>query len=177
MQKILYTIPLYIFIVVTLVLFYFLFIERDPSELPSVMINKQTPYFESISLNKNKKINSKEIFNNNIVVVNFFATWCVPCRLEHAYIEKISKNEKIKVVGINYKDDTFKTKEWLKELGNPYDIIIIDKDGNIGLNWGVYGLPETFIVNKENIITYKQVGPITNKNIDEFYKNILNNLK
>ena len=80
-------------------------------------------------------------------------------------------------MGINYKDDSFKTKEWLKELGNPYDIIIIDKDGNIGLNWGVYGLPETFIVNKENIITYKQVGPITNKNIDEFYENILNNLK
>ena len=97
------------------------------------------------------------------MLVNFFATWCIPCRAEHSFIEKLSKDKNIKVIGINYKDDSQKTIAWLKDLGNPYDIIALDKDGMIGLDWGVYGLPETFIVNKNSVITYKQVGPITKK--------------
>ena len=172
MQKILYTIPLYIFIVVTLVLFYFLFIERDPSELPSVMINKQTPYFEGISLTKNKKINSKEIFKDSIVVVNFFATWCIPCRLEHTFIEKISENEKIKVVGINYKDDSSEAIKWLQELGNPYKDVISDSDGRIAIELGVYGIPETFIVNSKGIIKYRHLGPIIKNEYKDFIKEL-----
>ena len=172
MQKNLFIFPLIIFFCIILVFSYFLIIKRDPSELPSALINKKAPMFKTTSLFDEKPILAKEIFGEETIIVNFFATWCIPCRAEHSFIEKLSKNKNIKVIGINYKDDPKKTIAWLKELGNPYDVIGVDINGSIGLDWGVYGLPETFIVNKNSIITYKQVGPITKKIYGKFYQKV-----
>ena len=124
-----------------------------------------------------KTILSEEIFGNQTIIVNFFATWCIPCRAEHSFIEKLSNDKNIRVIGVIYKDDSKNTITWLKELGNPYAIIAIDIDGSIGLDWGVYGLPETFIVNKNSIITYKQVGPITEKIYSKFYQKVQESYK
>jgi len=96
-------------------------------------------------------------------LVNFFATWCKPCRDEHNYIKRFSNQEGIEVIGINYKDNSQKAIGWLKELGNPYSNIAVDKNGRIAIEWGVYGIPETFIVNSKGIIKYRQAGPITKK--------------
>ncbi len=103
------------------------------------------------------------------VVMSFFATWCKPCRDEHIYIERFSNEKGIKVIGINYKDNSKKAIQWLKELGNPYTNVAVDKSGRIAIDWGVYGIPETFIVNSEGIIKYRHVGAVTKK----IYKKII----
>ena len=172
MRKYLSITPLIIFFCVVVVFFYFLIIKRDPSYLPSVLINQKAPVFEATSLFKNKPFVYEEEFGHKIVIVNFFATWCIPCRMEHPYINQLSKEKGVKVIGINYKDDPKKAIGWLQKLGNPYSNVAVDSNGNIGINWGVYGMPETFIVNKNNIVLYRQAGPITEEIYDDFYQQI-----
>ncbi len=168
MKKQLLIFPFIGFFLILLIFFYLLIIERNPSELPSTLINKKAPKFEAESLlRKDKFISSKEI-SNNTTLVNFFATWCKPCRDEHNYITNLSNKSKLKIIGINYKDDSKKTIKWLKELGNPYSNIAIDNNGRIAIDWGVYGIPETFIVSPSGIIKYRLVGPIT----EETYQKI-----
>jgi len=163
MKKKLTILPYITFISIVLIFFYLLIIQRNPSEIPSALINKKIPKFELTSVLDGKKFISSKHFNNEITLVNFFATWCKPCRDEHVFIKKFSEKNNIKVLGINYKDDPKKTIEWVKELGNPYYEILMDKNGRAAIDWGVYGIPETFIVNSEKVIKYKHVGPINEK--------------
>ena len=163
MKKQLLILPAIFFLLILLIFFYLLIIDRNPSELPSTLLNKNAPKFETVSLLKEKKFVSSDIFGKEIILVNFFATWCKPCRDEHSYIKRFSNQEGIGVIGINYKDSTQKAIEWLKELGNPYSNVAVDKNGRIAIDWGVYGIPETFIVNSKGIIKYRHVGPITKK--------------
>ena len=166
-KKILILTPIFFFLILS-ILFYLLIIERNPSEVPSNLLNKNVPIFEAQSLFKNEKFISSQEIKNEIILVNFFATWCKPCRDEHVYIKRFSNEKGIKVIGINYKDNSKKTTKWLKKLGNPYSNVLIDKNGKIAIDWGVYGIPETFIVNSSGIIKYRHVGPIT----DKIYKKI-----
>jgi len=166
-KKILILPPIFFFLILS-VFFYLLIIERNPSEVPSNLLNKNVPIFEAQSLFKNEKFISSQEIKNEIILVNFFATWCKPCRDEHVYIKRFSNEKGIKVIGINYKDNSKKTTKWLKKLGNPYSNVLIDKNGKIAIDWGVYGIPETFIVNSSGIIKYRHVGPIT----DKIYKKI-----
>ena len=152
MKNKLLILPSIFFAIILSIFFYLLITERNPSEIPSNLLNKNVPFFEAESL-----------FKNEIILVNFFATWCKPCRDEHVYIKRFSNKKGIKVIGINYKDNSKKTIEWLKNLGNPYSDVLIDKNGRVAIDWGVYGIPETFIVNPSGIIKYRHVGPITNK--------------
>ena len=152
-----------IFLLILLIFFYLLIIDRNPTELPSILLNKNVPKFETESLLKEKKFVSSNVFGKKIKLVNFFATWCKPCRDEHNYIKDFSNQEGIEVIGINYKDNEQKAIGWLKELGNPYSNIAVDKNGRIAIDWGVYGIPETFVVNSKGIIKYRHVGPITKK--------------
>ena len=172
MRKYLFTTPLIIFFCIILIFFYFIIIKRDPSDIPSVLLNQKVPIFETTSLFNDEPFISKEIFGKETIIVNFFATWCAPCLLEHPYINKLSKEKDIKVIGVNYKDNSKKTIQWLNKLGNPYSEVVVDSKGRIGLDWGVYGIPETFIVNKNNIIVYKQLGPITKEIYDDFYQQV-----
>jgi len=166
-----------IFFSILLIFFYLLIIERNPQQIPSALLNKQIPIFQTNSLLKKEKfISSKEIANKT-TLINFFASWCKPCREEHIYIKRLSELNNIKVIGINYKDNPNKALEWLQNLGNPYSSIGIDKNGRIAIEWGVYGIPETFIVNSNGIIKYKHVGPITNKIYQEIILVIKNNEK
>ena len=175
MKKQLLIFPSIVFFFILLVFFYLLITDRDPTELPSVLIEKKVPRFETESLLEDKKFISTEEFANKTVIVNFFATWCKPCREEHPYIKRLSNTKGIKIIGINYKDNPQRTIKWLKELGNPYSNIAIDSNGQIGIDWGVYGLPETFIVNAEGIIKYRHIGPITKKVYNNFYSKVIAN--
>ena len=168
MKKKLFIIFSTIFLFILSIFFYLLMIDRDPSKLPSNLLNKNVPIFEAKSLFKSKKFISSLELKNEIILVNFFATWCKPCRDEHIYLENFANKKGIKVIGINYKDNTEKAIEWLNNLGNPYEDVLIDKNGSIAIDWGVYGIPETFIVNSNGIIKYRHPGPVTN----ETYKNI-----
>ena len=152
-----------IFLLILLIFFYLLIIDRNPTELPSILLNKNVPKFETESLLKEKKFVSSNEFGKKIKLVNFFATWCKPCRDEHNYIKDFSNQEGIEVIGINYKDNEQKAIGWFKELGNPYSNIAVDKNGRIAIDWGVYGIPETFIVDSKGVIKYRHVGPITKK--------------
>ncbi len=163
MKKQLLILPSLFFLFFLIIFFYLLIIDRNPSELPSTLLDKNVPKFETESLLKDEKFISSKKFGNEIILVNFFATWCKPCRDEHTYIKHLSNKKEIKVIGINYKDNPKKAIRWLKELGNPYTDVLVDKSGRIAIDWGVYGIPETFIVNSEGIIKYRHAGPITKK--------------
>ena len=163
MKNKLLILPSIFFAIILSIFFYLLITERNPSEIPSNLLNKNVPFFEAESLFKNEKFISSQELKNEIILVNFFATWCKPCRDEHVYIKRFSNKKGIKVIGINYKDNSKKTIEWLKNLGNPYSDVLIDKNGRVAIDWGVYGIPETFIVNSSGIIKYRHVGPITSK--------------
>ena len=149
--------PIILFFLILLVFFYLLIIDRNPSELPSVLINKKVPTFEAKLLLENKTFISPGEFGNETKLVNFFATWCKPCFDEHPYLKKLSNEKGLKIIGINYKDDPKRAIKWLKKLGNPYSKVLVDRNGLLGIDWGVYGLPETFIVNSNGVIKY-QIG-------------------
>ena len=168
MKKQLLILPSLFFLFFLIIFFYLLIIDRNPSELPSTLLDKNVPRFETESLLKDEKFISSKEFGNEILLVNFFATWCKPCRDEHIYIKRFSNEKEIKVIGINYKDNPKKAIQWLKELGNPYTDVAVDKSGRIAIDWGVYGIPETFIVNSKGIIKYRRAGPVTK----EIYKKI-----
>ena len=163
MKKKLLKFPLIFFLSILLVFFYLLIIDRNPSEIPSALLNKSVPKFEAESLFKDKNFISSKEFGNETTLVNFFATWCKPCLDEHVYIKRFSEEKGIKVIGINYKDNPKKAIQWLKKLGNPYSNVALDKNGRIAIDWGVYGVPETFVINPKGIIKYRHVGPITKK--------------
>ena len=163
MKKKLLIIPSILFLSILLTFFYLLIIERDPSAIPSNLLDKNIPKFETESLLRKERFVSSKEFGNEIILVNFFATWCLPCRDEHIYIKRFSNEKGIRVIGINYKDNSKKTIQWLKNLGNPYSNIPIDKNGRIAIDWGVYGIPETFLINSKGIIKYRHVGQITKK--------------
>lgn len=156
-------VPGFIFTLILLSFFYLLLIDRNPSEIPSNLLNKNVPNFKTQNLLKKESFISSEEFGDEAVLVNFFATWCKPCRDEHIYIKRFAKEKGIRIIGINYKDNPKKTKEWLKKLGNPYSDIPLDKNGRIAIDWGVYGIPETFVVGADKLIKYRHVGPITKK--------------
>ena len=169
MKKQLIIIPFIIFTIIVITFFYLLSIERDPSALPSNLLEKNVPKFKTESLFKNNIFDSSKEFGNEIILVNFFATWCKPCIDEHVYIKRLFNEKKLKIIGINYKDDLDKAIKWLEKLGNPYSDVIVDKKGQIGIEWGVYGIPETFVVNSNGIIKYRLVGAITKKKYNAFY--------
>ncbi len=162
------------FLLILLAFFYLLIIDRNPSEIPSALLNKKIPKFEARSLFNEKDFVSSEVFGNEIIIVNFFSSWCKPCRDEHKYL--IDFSNKVKIVGVNYKDSNEKATRWLKKSGNPYSNIAIDNKGQIAIDWGVYGIPETFVINSKGVIKYRNVGAI-NKKIYKEIDLIINEIK
>ena len=121
---------------------------------------KNIPYIENEIFNTNNKINSKEIFKGNkFYLMNIWASWCIPCRDEHPFLMKLSSLKNIEIIGLNYKDKNKNAKDFLKELKNPYKLILSDRDGTNAIEWGAYGVPESFIIHNKKIIK-KVIGPI-----------------
>ena len=166
-KKQLLKIPFITFIIILSIFFYLLIIDRNPSKVPSALINSSVPEFETNSLFGDEKFYSSKELKHEITLVNFFATWCKPCRDEHVYIQRFKDEKALNIIGINYKDNPKKTVQWLKKLGNPYSNIAIDRNGRIAIDWGVYGIPETFIVDSKGIIKFRHIGPINKKKYEE----------
>jgi cytochrome c biogenesis protein CcmG/thiol:disulfide interchange protein DsbE len=173
MKRKILILPIILFFTLLIVFFYLLVIDRNPSELPSVLINKEVPSFQAKSLMTKKTFISEKEFDGEIILVNFFATWCAPCLQEHVYLKKLSNQKGLKIIGINYKDDSTTALAWLKKLGNPYADVIADNKGHIGIDWGVYGLPETFIIDSKGVIKYRLIGAITKKTYKAFYSKVM----
>ena len=161
-----------LFIITIFIFICFLFaLNKNDKDLKSVFINKEAPEFNLKSLKKNNLSNKD--FENEILLVNFFASWCIPCIVEHDFLFELKKQKEIKIYGINYKDNIKDLENWLNKLGNPYHSIAQDMNGEIAIDWGVYGIPETFIIGSKKIIRYRHVGPITKNNYNDFYSKIL----
>ena len=140
---------------------------------PKTNIEKNVPIFKAKDFYSNTYINSKNIFiEENYYIVNVWASWCAPCRKEHTLLMKLSKNKTIKLIGLNYRDNLKNAKKFINELGNPYTQILIDKDGTLAVEFGAYGVPETFLIDRNKKIIRKFVGPI-NKIIIEEIKTII----
>ena len=132
---------------------------------PSLSQEKEVPSFELKSFEDNTKIISEKIFRGNkYYLMNIWASWCIPCRDEHKFLMELKKNKKIELIGFNYKDNFKNAASFLKDLGNPYNIIVSDKDGIASINWGAYGVPESFLIH-ENRIIKRFIGPINNEDL------------
>ena len=162
MKKILLILPL--FLLTTICLFFLLFIllKKDPKDPPSALLNKNIPIFASTNLyNDSVNLVSSDL-TDQYTLVNFFASWCTPCRAEHHLFFEIKKQKpELYILGFSHKDDPSDSKKYLEEEGNPYSFVGLDQDGKIAFEFGVFGLPETFIINNKSKIIFKHTGPLT----------------
>ena len=155
-------IALFIPFIIFLLLGFFLFrgLSLDPKELPSALIGKPFPAFSAETID-GKQVSEADL-KGNVSLVNIWATWCPTCKQEHAYLNKLAR-ESIKIYGVNYKDETDKAIVWLNQLGNPYVFNVKDEDGMIGLDLGVYGAPETYLLDKNGVVRLKHVGDVNDR--------------
>jgi len=136
--------------------------------IPKISDKKNIPIFEAKDFNSSAYLKSKKIFEEDIFyIVNIWASWCVPCRTEHPLLMRLSKNQSIKIIGLNYRDNLNNAKDFINEFGNPYSQIIIDNDGTLSIEFGAYGVPETFIIDRHKKIIRKFVGPINQEIVDK----------
>ncbi len=152
-------IPLVVFVV--LLVFLAIGLTRDPHEIPSPLIGKPAPDFVAPVLNGGGTTFSNKDMLGKVWLLNAWASWCAACRDEHPILVEYAKTKTITVVGLDYKDKDSDGIRWLARYGNPYDIAITDKDARIGIDFGIYGVPESFLIDKAGVIRYKQIGPIT----------------
>jgi cytochrome c biogenesis protein CcmG/thiol:disulfide interchange protein DsbE len=154
-----YLIPVAIFLI--LFLFFWRGLHLDPRQLPSTLINKPTPNFSLPELSNPQKTFSKQDLLGHVSLVHVWATWCETCQEEQPFLMDLARTQHIPIYAIDYKDDLNTAKKWLQERGNPYQLVGFDVDGKTGINFGVYGTPETFIIDKNGIIRYKVIGALT----------------
>jgi len=157
--------PLLAFIV--LVVFLAIGLTKDPRQLPSPFIGKTAPAFNLPLLHKLDKTFSPKSMLGKVWILNVWASWCVSCRAEHHVLNELVSSNKVNLIGLNYKDEVADARRWLGRYGDPYQLSVSDLEGLVGIEWGVYGVPETFVMDKTGIVRLKHTGPVTNKDITE----------
>jgi len=172
-RLILAALPLAIFLGLALIFWTQLNSGRSTSEIPSALIGSKAPYRNLEPLAGATRDGlpvpplTTETGKGKLTLVNFWASWCVPCRQEHPYILQLSKDSRLTVVGVNYKDRAENALRFLGELGNPYAAIGLDPVGKMAIDWGVYGIPESYLVGPDGTILYKKVGPFDDKSLKD----------
>ena len=177
-RRLLYLVPVVIFGVIAGNLLWGLISDRDPNAIPSVMIDQPVPEFElgPIEGMAGPGLRTTDLTDGQVTLVNFFASWCVPCRIEHSLLTELVKHDRARLVGINYKNEPEEARAWLAQLGNPYAAIGADTTGRVGIEWGVYGLPETFVIDKQGRIRYRHVGQLDADALDRTLRPLLREL-
>lgn len=166
--RLVYLIPLGFFIALAAIFLMRLESGVDPGAIPSALVGHPAPDFDLPALDGIGVPGLKRAdLDGQVTVINVFASWCGPCRLEHPVLEALAKDGRFRVVGINYKDTSENARRFLGELGNPYAAIGVDRRGRAAIDWGVYGVPETFVVGAGGIIEHKVVGPLTRENVEQ----------
>jgi len=154
-----YLLPLGIFAV--LVGFFLVGLKLDPKEVPSPLIGRPAPAFESVRLEAPQQRFTDADLRGQVSLFNVWASWCAACRVEHPFLMELAREGSVPIYGLNYKDQPEDALRWLAKLGDPYTASVVDPEGRIGLDWGVYGVPETFVVDAEGVIRWKVIGPLT----------------
>jgi cytochrome c biogenesis protein CcmG/thiol:disulfide interchange protein DsbE len=157
--------PLAVFLII--VAFLWVGLYRDPREVPSPLVVKPAPAFTLAQLHEPGKKLSTDDMKGQVWLLNVWASWCVSCRVEHPLLVELARANVVPVIGLNYKDRNELGKQWLAQNGDPYKISVVDADGRVGIDWGVYGVPETFVIDKNGMIRYKQIGPITTEALEQ----------
>jgi cytochrome c biogenesis protein CcmG/thiol:disulfide interchange protein DsbE len=164
MKKLLLSLPLIIIILISSFLLIYLLQKKDPNKPPSALLNENLPEINLVNLFNEEEILSNYNLKEKTILINFFASWCAPCKVEHPLFFDIKKKHpNLYLIGIDHKDIKEDALKYLNEEGNPYDYVGVDKKGSVGLDFGVFGLPETFLVNSSGKIIYKYLGPLTKK--------------
>jgi cytochrome c biogenesis protein CcmG/thiol:disulfide interchange protein DsbE len=166
MRKALYLLPLLAFCVLVAWFALALRPNYDPQTLPSAMIDQPAPAFDLAALNGGANLSLSGL-KGQVVLVNFFASWCLPCRIEQPILMRLAKQDHVALYGIDYKDQPAAAKRVLAELGDPYRAIGLDADGITGINFGVYGVPETYVIDKNGQIRKRFVGPLTEQSLQQ----------
>ncbi len=151
--------PLVVFAI--LIAFLAIGLTRDPREVPSPLINKPAPAFDLELLAQPGQHLSLQDMRGKVWLLNVWASWCVACREEHPLLLEFSREALVPLIGLDYKDQRAEAVAWLSRFGNPYAAAIMDVSGSTGIDYGVYGVPETFLIDKEGVIRYKRIGPLT----------------
>ncbi len=167
--------PVVIFSALAALFLFQLTLGNDPSKIPSALIGKQVPETDLPAV-PGLQLNGKPMpgfttadLEGKVSVVNIFASWCGPCRQEHPLLEELAKVDGIQMIGVNYKDKPENARRFLGSLGNPYDLVGADEKGRVSIDWGVYGVPETFIVDQAGTIRYKFIGPLSPQSYHETF--------
>jgi cytochrome c biogenesis protein CcmG/thiol:disulfide interchange protein DsbE len=169
-----FALPLVIFVLMVGLLGYGL--RLDPKKVPSPLIDKAAPAFSLTMLDAPSRQLSTADMMGQVWVLNVWASWCVSCRAEHEVITALAKRNLVSVIGLNYKDEPDDATRWLEQFGNPYTASVMDGDGRVGIDWGVYGVPETFIIGADGMIKYKHIGPVTHESLEQKILPILKEL-
>lgn len=169
-----YLIPLLVFF--GLVILFIFGLNNDPRIVPSPFIDKPLPKITLPVLGQPDSLKAIDELKDNVFLLNIWATWCPPCREEHPLLVSLARDKNIMFVGLNLKDNEEDALRWLNDLGNPYQLNLADKEGLAVIDLGVYGAPETFVVNKHGIIKYKHIGPLTETVINEIILPLVNEL-
>lgn len=154
-----YIVPLVIFVALGLLLAYGL--NLDPRRIPSPLIGKPLPAFSLATVADPARKVSRDDLLGRVYLLSVWASWCVACREEHPLLNELTSRKAVTIIGLNYKDKHEDALRWLGALGNPYELSLSDQDGRLGIDLGVYGVPETFVIDKQGVIRYKQIGPMT----------------
>ena len=170
-KKIFFIVPLALFLI--MVGFLIVGLQLDPRRVPSPLIGKQIPQFNLLELGANQTFITNRDLPSTPYLLNVWASWCGACLEEHELLQQISDSGPVKIVGLNYKDDYSEATRWLLRYGDPYIQKIFDPDARLGLNLGVYGVPETFLIDENGTIVYKHIGPLTFK----IYSHLLQQLE
>lgn len=136
-------------------------LKLDPREVPSPLIDKPAPAFSLTQLENPAQTIRRDDLLGKVWMLNVWASWCVACRQEHPLLVKFAQNKLLPIYGLNYKDSRPDGLQWLARFGNPYDASLFDQDGRVGIDWGVYGVPETFIIDRQGVVRFKHIGPLT----------------
>ena len=147
----------------------------NPRLVPSPLIGKPAPEFELPLLLKQGSFSNKDLIGH-VTLVNVWASWCFACRQEHEVVKSLARKG-VRIIGLNYKDEPDDAKNWLSKLGNPYQFIAADYSGRIAIDWGVYGAPETFLIDKSGIIRHKVIGPLSSEENYEALMSVMNSLE
>jgi cytochrome c biogenesis protein CcmG/thiol:disulfide interchange protein DsbE len=160
-----YLIPLVIFIVMGI--FLAIGLKLNPTEIPSPFIGKPAPAFSAMRLDSPEQKLSPADLQGKVWLFNVWASWCTSCRAEHPVLNQLAKQQAAPIIGLNYKDAREDALNWLNQLGNPYNMSIVDPEGRIGIDYGVYGVPETFVIDKKGVIRHKHTGPVTSETVQQ----------
>jgi cytochrome c biogenesis protein CcmG/thiol:disulfide interchange protein DsbE len=144
-----------------LVVFLAIGLGHDPHEVPSPLINKPAPAFQLPQLHEPTKTFSAQEMKGKVWLLNVWASWCISCREEHPVLLELARAGAVPIYGLNYKDKREDAIDWLDDLGNPYLLSAADIDGRVGIDYGVYGAPETYLIDRDGVIRYKHIGPLT----------------